>query len=151
MKYVSISPEAYIEQLPIDRQEVIVRLRKIIRENLPTGFEEMIAYDMISYVVPKSIYPPGYHCTPEQPLPFLSIASQKNHVALYHMGIYMDTELLKWFEEAYSKLPINKLDMGKSCIRFKKMAEIPYDLIAELCQKMTVEAFVLMYQRALNR
>jgi uncharacterized protein YdhG (YjbR/CyaY superfamily) len=138
---------AYIEQLPAERQEVIEKLRKVIKKHLPKGFEECISYKMIGYVVPKKTYPDGYHCDPTLPLPFLSIGSQKNFVAIYHMGIYADPKLLAWFQEQYATHCTSKLDMGKSCIRFKKMADIPYPLIGELVSKMTIQDWIAMYEK----
>ena len=140
------SVESYIEQLPEDRKEVFEKLRQTILENLPKGFSEVISYGMIGYVVPHSIYPDGYHCDPKLPLSFLNIASQKNFISLYHMGIYADPTLLEWFTTEYPKYSKRKLDMGKSCIRFKKLDEIPFDLIGELVQKMTVEQWIQLYE-----
>jgi uncharacterized protein YdhG (YjbR/CyaY superfamily) len=139
--------DEYISELPEERKEPISKLREAILKNLPSGFEETMAYGMIGFVVPHSIYPAGYHCTPEQPLPFLSIASQKNFIALYHMGIYADENLLNWFVDEFKKLNKSKLDMGKSCIRFKKMNAIPYELIAELSKKITVKNWIETYER----
>ena len=136
----------YIDQLEEDRKNVISQLRKIILENLPKGFEEAISYGMIGYVVPHSLYPAGYHCNTKLPLPFISIASQKNHVAIYHMGLYADKNLMDWFTVAYPKYSSRKLDIGKSCIRFKKIEDIPYELIGELVKKMTVEEWVNCYE-----
>lgn len=146
MKIEASNPIEYIDQLSADRKEAITKLRSVIIENLPDGFEERMSYGMIGYVVPHSLYPDGYHCNPQLPLPFLSIASQKNFVALYHMGIYADLELLIWFKEEYSKHCKYKLDMGKSCIRFKKMNDIPYDLIAELVRKIDVNQWISIYE-----
>ena len=123
--------------LPEDRKPVMIELRKVISQNLQKGFEEAISYGMLSYVVPHSIYPAGYHCDTKQALPFLSVASQKNFIAVYHMGLYADQELLNWFVEEYPKHNKSKLDMGKSCIRFKKMDQIPVGLIGELASKMS--------------
>src|SRR3954469_10897837 len=109
--------DEYIEKLPADRREAISKLRETIRKNLPKGFEEGMGYGMAGYVVPHSKYPAGYHCDPKLPLPFISFASQKNFIAIYHMGIYADPELLKWFTEAHAKASTKKLDMGKSCLR----------------------------------
>ncbi|MDF2821246.1 MAG: hypothetical protein K0R15_1687 [Clostridiales bacterium] len=148
MKYEAFTPDEYIDQLPEDRKSVIVNLRKIIKDNLQKGFEETISYGMISYVIPHSIYPPGYHANPKEPVPFISIASQKNYIALYHMGIYVYPDILKWFQDQYPKYVSAKLDMGKSCIRFKKAENIPYDLIAELCRKITLEDYLNKYQGA---
>jgi len=136
----------YIDALPPQRQEVIEKMRTIIHAHIPAGFEECIQYKMITYVVPKTIYPNGYHCDPALPLPFVSLASQKNFIALYHMGIYSDPEMLQWFQEEYPKVSHSKLDMGKSCIRFKKMDDIPFDLIGALMKKMTVSDWVDRYE-----
>jgi len=146
MQIKSDSPEEYMAQLPDDRIQAIKKLREVIKNNLPKGFEETMSYGMIVYVVPHSIYPNGYHCDPKLPLPFLSIASQKNFIAVYHMGIYADKNLLSWFESEFPKHNKSKLDMGKSCIRFKKPDQIPYDLIGELSQKMSVEAWIKLYE-----
>lgn len=148
MKIEAQSVQEYLENLPEERKEPIEKLRKIISENLPNGFEEQLSYGMIGYVVPKSIYPKGYHCTPELPLPFLSIASQKNSINLYHMGIYADEKLLHWFQEEFPKHSKKKLDMGKSCMRFKKPEDIPYELIGELTRKMTPQDWIEKYETA---
>ena len=146
MKHEATAPEEYIRQLPPDRKEAMERLRRTINENLPIGFQETMSYGMISYVIPHSIYPPGYHVNPAEPLPFISIASQKNYIALYHMGIYTYPHILVWFQEEYPKYVKTKLDMGKSCIRFKNMDNIPYDLIGELCRMITVEEYCMKYK-----
>ncbi|OKP98296.1 DUF1801 domain-containing protein [Paenibacillus sp. P46E] len=151
MKYESASPEDYISQLPEERKEVIMKLRQILKDNLPAGFQETMSYGMITYVVPHQIYPPGYHVNPDQPLPFVSIASQKNFIALYHMGLYMVPGLLAWFKEEYPKHVQTRLDMGKSCMRFKKTNSIPYDLIAQLSSKITVDEYVRMVEAEVNR
>lgn len=145
------SIEDYISQLSDERKEVITKLRKTILANLPKGFKECISYGMIGYVVPHEIYPGGYHCDPKLPLPFMSIASQKNFIAVYHMGIYANEELMKWFVNEYPKHCSRKLDMGKSCIRFKKLEEIPYELIGELTTKMTVQDWINLYEKNLKR
>jgi uncharacterized protein YdhG (YjbR/CyaY superfamily) len=142
--------EDYIAQLPEERQEAIQKIRTIFLENLPEGFSEDFAYGMIAYVVPHTLYPNGYHCDPKQALPFISVASQKNFIALYHMGIYMDKNLYDWFVSEYPKHVKSKLDMGKSCIRFKKINEIPYELIAALVSKMTREQWVACYESNLK-
>lgn len=149
MKIVANNPEEYLSLIPADKKESFLTLRETIFRNLPTGFEECIMYDMIAYVVPKSRYPPGYHCTPELPLPFLSIGVQKNFIGLYHFGIYADPELMDWFKSAYPKHETSKPDIGKSCIRFKK--NIPYGLIGELAQKMSPEAWIALYEKAIKR
>lgn len=145
------TPAAYLAELPEDRRLAIEKLRETILENLPDGFREEMAYGMIGYVVPHSLYPPGYHCDPKQALPFVSIASQKNFIALYHMGIYASPELLDWFVTAYPQHSARKLDMGKSCIRFKHPEHIPYALLGQLLQKMTVEDWVSLYESAFKR
>ncbi len=137
----------YINNLPEERQLVINKLRKIISSNIPKGFQEAFSYKMIGYVVPHSVYPKGYYCDTKLPLPFINIASQKNFIAIYHMGIYADEGLLNWFVEEYPKHCKTKLDMGKSCIRFKKVDQIPYDLISELVQKMSCEGWIKLYEK----
>jgi len=151
MQYESTSPEDYISQVPEDRQDTLKKLRKVINDNLPKDFEEGMIYKMIGYYVPHSVYPDGYHCSPEIPLPFMSFASQKNSVNLYHSGIYAKPELHDWFVNEYPKHCKRKLDMGKSCIRFKKMDEIPFDLIGELVRKMTCEEYIDIYETAIKK
>ena len=141
---------SYIDNLSEDRQNVINKLRRIIIDNLPTGFQEAYSYKMIGYVVPHSIYPNGYHCDTALPLPFINIASQKNFIAIYHMGIYSDKSLLEWFKAEYPKHCTTKLDMGKSCIRFKNMNKIPFELIGELASKVTVEQWINLYEKAIK-
>ena len=137
----------YIEQLPPDRVEPLKKLRTAVIKNLPKGFKEEMNYGMIGYVVPHSLYPDGYHCTPGQPLPFACIASQKNYIAFHHMGIYGNPKLLEWFVKEYPKHSMQKLDMGKGCIRFKKMDQIPYKLIGELMSKISVDDWIKMYEK----
>ncbi|MDG5490848.1 DUF1801 domain-containing protein [Psychroserpens sp. SPM9] len=151
MQYDANSPEDYISQVPEERQDALKKLRQVIKENLPKGFEEGMIYKMIGFYVPHSVYPNGYHCDPKTPLPFMSFASQKNSVNLYHSGIYAKKELHDWFVGEYPKHCKRKLDMGKSCIRFKKLDEIPYDLIGELTRKMSVEEWINIYETALNK
>ncbi|MBK8550532.1 MAG: DUF1801 domain-containing protein [Ignavibacteria bacterium] len=137
----------YIAELPADRVEAIKKLRAAVRKNLPKGFKEEMNYGMIGYVVPHSVYPDGYHCDPKLPLPFAGIASQKNFIAFYHMGVSADPVLLKWFTNEYPKHSKQKLDMGKSCIRFKKLDQIPYELIGELISKMSVKDWIKFYEK----
>ena len=136
----------YLNELPEERKSAFLKLKNSILNNLPKGFKEEMSYGMLGYVVPHTIYPNGYHCNPKLPLPFINIASQTNFIALYHMGIYANPELLKWFSSEYSKHSTQKLDMGKSCIRFKKWDQIPFDLIAELAGKMSVEDWINCYE-----
>ena len=148
MQSKAATVDAYLAELPEERQKALSKLRKLIKKNLPKGFKEQMSYGMIGFVVPHSIYPKGYHCTPELPLPFLSIASQKNSINLYHMGIYADEKLLHWFQEEFPKHSKKKLDMGKSCMRFKKPEDIPYELIGELARKMTPQDWIEKYENA---
>jgi uncharacterized protein YdhG (YjbR/CyaY superfamily) len=138
---------AYIKTLPDERQVAMKKLRAVIKKNLPKGFQETINYKMPAYVVPHSAYPDGYHCDTSLPLPFLAMASQKNFIALYHMGVYADPKLMKWFQGEWPKHVKTKLDMGKSCIRFKKIETIPYDLIGELVSKMKVQDWIDLYEK----
>ena len=140
------SVQEYLKEVPEDRKEFFNKLRGTILKNLPEGFREEMSYGMIGYVVPRSIYPPGYHCSPELPLPFVNIASQKHFIALYHMGLYANPELLDWFKKEYPNHTELKLDMGKSCIRFKKPKHIPFDLIGQLLQKISVEDWIKLYE-----
>lgn len=151
MRYDADSVETYLEQLPPDRREVMQKLREVVLENLPEGFEEAVSYGMMGFNVPLSTYPAGYRPTPGEPLPFLGLASQKNYIAIYHMGIYMAPDLLSWFTDEYGKRMTTKLDMGKSCIRIKNPKSIPFDLIGELCRKMTVDDYVRLYEQTLAR
>ncbi len=150
MQYDAKSVEEYIAALPEDRKPIVEKLRNVILENLPEGYEEQLSYGMIGYVVPLSRYPKGYHAKEGEPLPFLSLASQKNYIALYHMGLYGKPMLEEWFVKEYADRVPTKLDMGKSCIRFKNPVHIPYDLVAELCQKMSVDEFIAIYEKSLN-
>jgi len=151
MKYEASSVEEYVNQLPEERKVVVKKLLSILRKDLPKGFEEALSYNMIGFVVPHSKYPDGYHCNPELPLPFINLASQKNFIALYHSGIYAKNELFNWFVTEYPKHCKYKLDMGKSCIRFKKMDDIPYELISELAKKMTVDEWITIYESAIKK
>jgi uncharacterized protein YdhG (YjbR/CyaY superfamily) len=151
MQYKAISPEDYISQIPKERQEAMKKLRKVIKDNLPKGFEEGMNYNMIGYYVPHSIYPNGYHCDTKLPLPFMNIASQKNFMALYHMGMYAKKEILDWFTSEYPKHCKYKLDMGKSCVRFKKIEDIPYELIGQLTAKMSVDEWIQVYENAFKK
>lgn len=147
MQSKAVNPEQYIAELPEDRKLVIEKLRKVILNNLPVGFQEQMNYGMLGYVVPHNIYPNGYHCDPKLPLPFINLASQKAHIGFYHMGIYADKALLDWFTTEYEKTNIKvKLNMGKSCIRFKKEAHIPFELIGQLVAKVTPQQWITTYE-----
>mgnify|MGYP006165180601 FL=1 len=151
MQSTAKTPAEYVDSLPDERKSVIENIRKTVLDNLPEGFEETMGYGMLGYVVPHSIYPSGYHCDPKTPLHFISVASQKNFIAFYHMGIYADESLLNWFVVEYPKHCKTKLDMGKSCIRFKKMNDIPYELLGQLVAKMSVQDWISLYEKNLKR
>lgn len=141
------TPEEYIEKIEDDaKKDAIIKLRKIIQSNIPDGYEEGMSYNMIGYYIPHSLYPAGYHCDPKLPLPFVTIAAQKNFVAVYHMGVYSDPTLLDWFVTEHAKRSTKKLDMGKSCIRYKNPEHIPYDLIGELMTKISAQAWINTYE-----
>lgn len=146
MQITSNSLEDYLSKIPEKRRELFKKLYHAINNNLPKGFEEMSNYGMLGWVVPLKTYPAGYHCTPGTPLPFINLASQKNFIALYHMGLYSRPELLEWFVAEYPKHSKKKPDMGKSCVRFKKPEDIPFELIAELSRKMTVDDWIGIYE-----
>ena len=141
----------YVKQIPEDRQQIFEKLLSILRENLPPGFEECLSYGMPAFSVPHSLYPKGYHVSPKVALPFISIASQKNFIAFYHMGLYATPELNSWWQEEYPKYSSRKLDMGKSCVRFKKMDDIPFELIQELAQKVSPEQWIATYEKQLKK
>ena len=145
------SIKTFIHFVSEERRDFVNKLHKVIESSLPSGFDVHASNGMLNYVVPLSRYPKGYHATKGGPLPFISIASQKNHIALYHMGLYGNPELMQWFEEAYTQHSSNKLDMGKSCIRFKHLEQIPFDLIGELCQKLDVDEYIAQYEAILSR
>ncbi|MFA6455543.1 MAG: DUF1801 domain-containing protein [Bacteroidota bacterium] len=151
MQSKAASPEEYLNQLPEERKAAMKKLRSVIRKNLPKGFAEVMSYGMIGYVVPHTLYPDGYHCNPKLPLPFMNIASQKNFIAVYHMGVYADKKLLEWFTKAYTGVKLGKLDMGKSCLRFKKPEQIPYDLIGALAGKITMRDWIAIYEKNIKR
>ena len=151
MQSKATTPDAYMAEIPEERQKAFTKLRSVIKKNLPKGFSETMGYGMMGWVVPHSKYPAGYHCNPKDPLPFLGIASQKNFIAVYHMGIYADPALQKWFVTQHAKASPKKLDMGKSCIRYKKPDDIPFDLIGELASKMTADEWITLYESKLKR
>ena len=146
MKNDSLTPDDYISNLPEDRQLKLQKLREVIKQNLPKGFEETMNYGMIGYVVPHSIYPDGYHCDPSMPFPFINISSQKNHITVYHLGMYAQPKLLEWFLDEFKKFSPKKPNMGKSCIRFSKTQEIPYQLIGDLASKLKPLEWIAIYE-----
>ncbi len=139
--------EEYISQIPEERREAFRKLLETVDRNLPEGFQQTMQYGMVTWAVPMKTYPAGYHCAKDTPLPFISVASQKNFVAFYHMGIYSDQTLLDWFVSEFPKYSQKKLDMGKSCIRFKKMEDIPFELMGELCAKISVNEWIASYEK----
>ena len=145
------TPAQYIRELPAGRKEAVSQLREVVLKNLPDGFEEVMSYGMLGYVVPHKLYPAGYHCDPKLPLPFAGMASQKNFIAFYHMGIYAMPQLYQWFVAEYSKYNPAKLDMGKSCLRFKKPEQIPYKLIGELMKKVSLKDWIKVYEENMKR
>lgn len=151
MQSKATTVEEYISELPDERKKAISDLRKVIKKNLPKGFKEEMSYGMIGYVVPHSKYPAGYHCNPQLPLPFLNIASQKNFIAVYHMGLYANPALYKWFTEAHAKATTKKLDIGKSCMRYKKPEDIPFELLGELASKITPDEWIAAYEKAFRK
>lgn len=151
MQSTTTNVEDYILEAPEERRDALQQLRRVIKKNIPKGFKEAMGYGMVGFVVPHSLYPAGYHCDPKLPLPFLGFASQKGFISFYHMGIYADAKLLNWFVDEYAKRGIGKLDMGKSCIRFKKAENIPYELLGELCSKMTVQDWINLYEANYKR
>jgi hypothetical protein len=151
MQTPALSIDDYIEKVSDVYQPAIKKLRDLLVENMPDGFSETMNYGMPSVVIPHSNYPSGYHCDPKLPLPFVSIAAQKNFIAFYHMGIYANPQLLDWFVSQYPKYSKAKLDMGKSCIRFKKPEQIPFELLAELMRKMTAKEWIQLYEQNLKK
>lgn len=147
MQSKAATPDEYMAELPEDRKAAVKKLRTVIKKNLPKGFKEQMNYGMLGYVVPLSLYPDGYHCAVNAPLPFMNVASQKNAISVYHMGIYADKGLMAWFTAEFKKRSKKRLDMGKSCIRFASPDDIPYDLIGELAAKMTPQQWIAIYEK----
>ncbi len=145
------TPDEYLNELPEDRKEPVTKLRNTILKNLPKGFKEEMSYGMLGYVVPHELYPLGYHCNPKLPLPFINIASQKKFIAFYHMGIYTNPEISKWYVTEFTKHSVAKLDIGKACTRFKKPEHIPYKLIGELVKKISVKDWIASYEKNIKR
>jgi hypothetical protein len=144
-----ITPTEYITSLPDDRRMVIEKIRETLLNNLPAGFEETIAYGMLGFVVPHTLYPKGYHADPKQPLPFIALGNQKNYISLYHMALYADNE--SWFLTEWPKHSSQKADIGKCCIRMKKLDAIPYELIGQLAQKFTPQQWIQQYEASLKK
>jgi hypothetical protein len=151
MQSQAASVDQYLDELPAERQAPMRRLRELLRGHLPPGFEECMGYGMPAYVVPHRLYPAGYHCDPKLPLPFISLASQKQAITLYHMGLYSDSDLLAWFQAEHARINPRKLDMGKCCIRYKKPEHIPFELIGALAARWTPQDWIQRYEQALRR
>lgn len=152
MTIISSNPNEYIDNIDDNaKKQAIIQLRDVIVKNIPAGFEEGMQYNMIAYYVPHSLYPSGYHCDPKVPLPFINLAAQKNFIAIYHMGLYADPILMKWFTDEHSKMSPYKLDMGKSCIRYKSLDRIPFDLITELMKAMNPQEWISLYESAIKK
>lgn len=137
----------YLKELPADRREAISKVRSVIRKNLPKGYAECMSYGMIGYVVPHKIYKPGYHCNPSQPLPMACLASQKNYMTLHLSAIYMNTVSEQWLREEFEARG-KRLDMGKGCIRFKKLEDLPLDVIGQAIARVPVADFIMYYEDA---
>lgn len=149
MKSRATNIKEYLAELPEDRRKAIKIVRDVILKNLPKGYEEILQNGAIGYVVPHSIYPAGYHCDPKQPLPYVGLASQKNHMAIYMMCIYSDPDQEKWFRDAWTKTGL-KLDMGKSCVRFKKIEDVPLDVVGKAIKRVPVKKFIDFYEKIIN-
>jgi hypothetical protein len=141
MKSAATTVEAYLATLPEDRRRAIEAVRKVILDNLDEGYEEGIQYGMIGYYVPHRVYPAGYHCDPKQPLPFAALASQKGYMSVYLMCIYGHEALRSWFEDAWAKAG-KKLNMGKSCVRFKKLEDLALDVIGEAIRRVPTRKYI---------
>ncbi|MBB5205198.1 hypothetical protein HNQ51_002517 [Inhella inkyongensis] len=151
MQSQAVSVDQYLIELPPERQAPMRQLRELLRARLPAGFEECMAYGMPAYVVPHRLYPAGYHCNPKLPLPFISLASQKQAITLYHMGLYSDGELLAWFQTEHARVSSRKLDMGKCCVRYKKAEHIPFELIGDLVSRWTPQDWIQRYEAQIQR
>jgi hypothetical protein len=142
--------DAYLDSLPKERSHALRAVRRVILENLPAGYEEHMQYGMITYVVPHSLYPAGYHCNPEQPLPYASLGSQKNHMALYLMSVYGDPALDQWFRGAWQASG-KRLDMGKSCVRFRTLEDLPLEVIGQVIARVSAKKYVARVEAALQK
>lgn len=150
MKSTATTPQDYLDSLPDDRKIFVSAIRDVLLKNLPEGFEEIMSYGMLGYVIPHSIYPKGYHANPKLPLGLINLGSQKNNVTLHHLGLYQG-ELLPWFQENWSLRTNKKLDMGKGCVHFKKLEDVPLELIGELATKLTPQKWITLYEKSLEK
>lgn len=140
----------YLSSLPADRRAALSAVRAVIRKNLDKGYKEGLQYGAIGYYVPHSVYPAGYHCDPKQPLPFVGLGSQKNHMSFGIMTLYLDPEADAWFRREWAKTG-KKLDMGKVCIRFRKLEDLPLELIGRAIARVPVADCVALYEAARNK
>ncbi|MCB9878180.1 MAG: DUF1801 domain-containing protein [Planctomycetes bacterium] len=138
----------YLAELPHDRREALEAMREVILANVDGDIEEGMAYGMITYSVPHRVFPAGYHCDPRQALPYAMLASQKNHMAIYMMGLYIDVDDGRWFEKAW-KAAGKRLDIGKSCVRFKRLDDVPLEVLAEALRRMPSRRYVAAYEAIL--
>ncbi len=146
MTYDAETVDDYISQIPADRKDAFSRLRSVIGSHLPGEFEERLSWGMPTWAVPLSVYPPGYHTRKDEPLPFISIASQKHFIGFYHLGIYAMPQLHEWFLAEWTSRNLGRMDMGKSCLRLKNPDKIPYDLLGELCSKVGAAEWIAIYE-----
>ena len=149
MQSKATTVDAYLAELPEERREAISAIRGVILKNLPRGYEEGMQWGMIGYYVPHSLYPAGYHCQPEEPLPVASLASQKNHMAFYGLGLYINEAQARWFVEEWKKAG-KKLDMGKSCVRFKTLDDVALDVIGRAIKRLPVKQYIAQYESQLT-
>ena len=149
MQSKATTVEEYLSELPADRRKALEAVREVVLKNLDKDYEEGMQYGMIGYYVPHRVYPAGYHCDPRQPLPFASLGSQKNHMALYLMCVYGESDLATWFRQAWAKTG-KKLDMGKSCVRFKKLDDLALDVIAEAIKRVPAKKYIEHCERAIT-
>jgi len=149
MQSTATTVEQYLSELTEDRRKALDAVRQVVLKNLDKDFEEGMQYGMIGYYVPHRVYPAGYHCDPKQPLPFAALASQKNYMSLYLMCVYGDTDHSKWFREAWAKTG-RKLDMGKACVRFKKLEDLALDVIAEAIKRVPARKYIEFCEAAIK-
>jgi hypothetical protein len=148
MQSKAATVDQYFSELPEDRRLALEAVRRVILQNLDDEYEEGIQYGMIGYFVPHRVYPPGYHCDSKQPLPFAHLASQKNYMSIYLMCVYGDSPLATWFRDAWAKTG-KKLDMGKACIRFKKVDDLALEVIGEAIRRMPARKYIECFEAAL--
>ena len=157
MQSTATTVQAYLDALPAERRVIIDAVHNVIRANLDPAYAEVMQYGMMSWVIPHSVHPPGYHCNPKEPVPFAALASQKNYVSLYLMGLYVgcketeETEELAWFQNAWAASGKKKLDMGKACVRFKKLDDTPLDVIGEAIRRMPAQRYLSTYTQTLGK